>query len=150
MTGKSTFSNKFKYRFGIICAYFLFVLLSVLTARIPDRSFKGDAINCETASYWQEGGSYLKTGHDYKKGDVLHLKITFPKDYIGKEIKITCFDFASGKSVEIYKGEAIKIVRETFRIEEDKAAEIQVFTDSGNRNITDSVEIYAAIEHTDG
>ncbi len=140
-----------KYRFGIISAYLVFIFLAVLVVQIQDPGvFVKNGISKETAAGLPESGKYIKKGYEYKKGDVIKLKITFPQEYVGKEIKIVCKDSISGKSIEVYEGKSLEVIYETFNVDEDGKADFLVLTGSGENNIADLVDIYYVIKRSAG
>ncbi|GEM_PF-547355 len=149
LKGKNSFRRKLEYRFGIISAYLVFILLSVTVSKIPEHTVSTeDAIGHKAASNLTESSKYIKNGYAYKKGDVIKLQITFPQEYDGKEIKVIYHDYSSGESTEVYAGKNSGVLKETFCVEEDGKAYFLVLMESEGYNITDSVNITAVIERT--
>ncbi|MFU0828261.1 MAG: hypothetical protein ACFWTJ_12180 [Lachnoclostridium sp.] len=148
MAVKFSILKKLKYRFLLIGAYILFIILSVITARLADSSmFGNDGITYNTASYIPKKGSDTGTVHEYKKGDLISLKVYFKKEYLGHEVNITFCNLISGLTTEIYKGDALKVLCMTYQVEADGPAEFLVNLVSDNKNITDDVIVYAAVRH---
>lgn len=140
MTVKIRVSDKIKYRVILIGLYILFIILSVLAARFAD--------TYKRTSFMSEKGGYTDADYEYKKGDMVNLKIYFTKEYIGREVIINFCNESAGVTTEIYKGDALKVLRMTYRVDADGPAKFMVNLSLDNKNITDEVVVFAAVRHT--
>ncbi len=139
--------NKLKYRFRIVVEYFIFVLLCLLIMLIKNNSAPDTLDLSGEAVIHIQDGKFVQNSYEYREGDVVRLKITFPEEYTGKEIEVIYKDHTSGKSINVYSGNARELITTTFTVMENGKADIVILTDPEENIITEQAELFIKIKH---